>query len=502
MNIQSIYFVRHGQKQSSTTYNSVANKNLDLTPEGEAQAAAVGRFLQNIPVDTIITSPFRRAQKTALIANKFLGVKIRTDAQFGERILFTKDSITETESMREFEKSQNDWNYHTDGGESLNAVVERFSHAAASILSRDSIRNAVVFTHGRAMQSYLYAALSANELGGTQLKIESATIYRVDYQERKPISYSLLFAPVADDSLSSKILVPTIADTIVKNSENRHILKTHLTPGFMAHDVQKNQYEFNSLTYLEAIGIKVPGGLGLVELGKYIQMDFIKGITFGEIIAHKPDSSVFNALGTLLSEIHSATLQHKPPTELTISAPNGSINAQCALNFQQHTCTWLSSGANKLDTSSTNIAFINALKHAHKLLDKHSEYLISENIVHGDFKPDNILVSDNELFTIDPHLSYGRYSCDIAKMIARIYLMNPSRAKEYIQAFLGGYSQDFNADEVYHMAGFDILNTYSRLISKKLFNKEKAITSHVKTVDNMTFCLEKIVPALLNGILR
>jgi broad specificity phosphatase PhoE/tRNA A-37 threonylcarbamoyl transferase component Bud32 len=485
----SVFFVRHGQKASSNTFNSLENKALHLTSLGEEQALAVGRFLKQFLIPQIVVSDFPRAQKTAELANQTMHAAVRTEPRFGERILFAEEDIDEDMSKKEFEKSQEDWSYKTKGGESLNNVVARFSQAMTTINHQTA-----VFTHGRALQTYLHVAFPLAGFGGKELIIDEASVYRVDYVDGKAIGYAYLFSPLDEQSDAERI-IPTPADTLVKYiTDPPRILKTHLTPDSAGHDIQKNDYEFLSLNYLQAIGIAVPPHLSLLEQGKYMRIDFIEGKTLTQSITD--GGTNLYQLGRALHDIHTK-LSKKPAAGFTINTPDPTLNAHNAINLQALTLGWL----NKTETlgkTPLTAAFLSGLCLAKKTLQQHPEYLRADSIIYGDFKPDNTIVHDDFFVFIDPHLSYGLLSCDLGKFISRLYLINPANARGLITQFLDGYGLAKNQhEEVMQMTAFDILNMYSRLIAKGLFDQELDIPSHEKAQQTMLFCLETIVPQLL-----
>ncbi len=497
MVLQQVYFVRHGEKASSNTYNSKKNSTLELTERGEQQARAVGRFLKPLSIQIGFSSPYTRARRTAELSNETLTIPISIEPSFSERVLLAKDAVSELESKLVFDKSQADWTYHTDSGESLVAVVNRFTKGVNRILLDKSLERIVVFTHGRALQSYLHSSFPDDGFGDAQLSVPSASIYRVDYNDGTPVSVNMLFIPFTE-SASQDTPIPTLADTIVKKIKNTTIHKSHLTPDRTASDVQKNIYEIESLNYLESIGVAIPGNRTLIDSGAFIQMDYIPGKTLGEVLVTQEDhTNQLHETGKLLRSIHNAIDAHERPSTFMVNAADGTINAQCALNMKNLTLSWLGNYSKKQqDTVLTAI-----LNQVSSILKSHPEYLVSDKVIYGDFKPDNLIVSDKVLYSIDPHFSYGRRSCDPAKMIARLYLASPKKAEAQVLSFIEGYGETEYMAEIYHMAAFDILNTYSRLLARNLLDDRLAIASHRKTVENITTCIETVVPRLLKGAL-
>jgi Ser/Thr protein kinase RdoA (MazF antagonist) len=201
-------------------------------------------------------------------------------------------------------------------------------------------------------------------------------------------------------------------------------------------------------------------------------------------------------IGKALHNIHTK-LSKKPAAGFTVHAPDPTLNAHNAINLKALSLGWLDK-TDALAKAPITMAFLSGLNLAKTTLQQHPEYLRAESVIYGDFKPDNIIVHDDSFVFIDPHLSYGLLSCDLGKLVSRLYLIDPANAGDLIMQFLDGYGLTKSQhEEVMHMAAFDILNMYSRLIAKGLFDRELGIPSHEKAQQTMLFCLETIVPRLL-----
>jgi probable phosphoglycerate mutase len=64
----TLIIVRHGETDWSRSGQHTSRTDLDLTSSGEAQARHLGAFLAGIPFDLIVSSPRRRAARTAELA--------------------------------------------------------------------------------------------------------------------------------------------------------------------------------------------------------------------------------------------------------------------------------------------------------------------------------------------------------------------------------------------------------------------------------------------------
>jgi len=492
--VRSIYFIRHGEKETSSTYNSISNKKLGLTKRGEEQAERVSIYLAKCDIKYVYSSDYARALQTSSPTANRLHLPVTISKGLGERVLLTEDVDT-TVSKLEFVKSQRNWNYKTLDGESVNEVIARFSKAVDNLLSNTDGAVAV-FTHGRALQSYLARVLSVKEYSIAQLIIDNGDVYRVDYINGNPIKASRVHVPIKSMVRGSQM--PTMADTIVvKDLVAKKVLKTHTFKQSQGHNIQANIYEKDSLDLLCSIGQKVPGNRRLLDYGRYISMNYISGGNFGDLLAEKGEATKHaRNLGKILRDMHDKINNPSLSIPFQIRPVNSDFNSQCALNFSELTVK----NAHNTDAMQLSSVFSNNIAIARKILDANPNYLSTPEIVHGDYKPDNVIIASSGTYLVDPHLSYGRRSCDLGKMIARFYLTRPETAPENTAALLAGYKPHVSLlREIRHMAGFDILNTFSRLIAKNQLAPIDGIASHKLTLDNLEYCMKEAVPALFGN---
>ena len=87
---QHIYIIRHGEKLVDCRYPNGNRKgpefgnNSPLTARGYAQAQVVAEWLRDRDVRVVLTSPFARAQQTALATAEALGLPVRVDHRLSE----------------------------------------------------------------------------------------------------------------------------------------------------------------------------------------------------------------------------------------------------------------------------------------------------------------------------------------------------------------------------------------------------------------------------------
>lgn len=489
-----VYFVRHGEKQNSPSHNSILNRDLELTKTGVSQAELAGRYLTSTGILHVYSSHYKRAKQTAEIISELTKTTISTDLHFGERVLFIRD-VSSGLAKKEFIKSQKDWDYKTNGGESLNESVVRFSKGVNNIIRSSDLSTVAIVTHGRILQSYLKQIFIDSGFGESDLIINFCDIYKVEYDNDIPISYNFVFSPL-NDKLDLRNKITTLAQTLVAKSLDNKIFKTHLFNNY-AHDIQSNIYEKKSLDLIAACGLPIPKDVELLNIGKWLTMDFASNRNLGDLLSKSADVRInLKEIGQLIRQFHDKCGKSMiANNKISIRQSNQLFNSQCALNFKELT---LSNKTKPPQKEQLNYSlFKTGVKLASKTLLLNPQYLENVDLIYGDLKPDNILIEDKKIFFIDPLLSYGRKSCDLGKMVARLYLTNFELAEDNINAFFDGYQVDsLMKKEIYDMAAFDILNTYSRALAKGYLSRSIEIPSHKKTILNMGKSLK-----LVNDIL-
>ena len=81
---KKIYLIRHAQSEFNEKGIFQGRLDSDLTPLGFVQARMVARFLEGEGVQAVISSPQRRAYKTALTIADVLGLELEVDERVRE----------------------------------------------------------------------------------------------------------------------------------------------------------------------------------------------------------------------------------------------------------------------------------------------------------------------------------------------------------------------------------------------------------------------------------
>jgi broad specificity phosphatase PhoE len=183
-----IYLARHGETDWSLEKRMQGRTDIPLNATGEAQAEALAGALAGLKIDRIVSSPLKRAARTAEIIVNRLGLGANFDSglaersfgeaeglcrpeileKFGHLIADGEDGPREREIRKKFgyaivvRDGRPDWSRTSiPGGESLEEVQERLDGALGRICACDG-DNILIVTHGANIQKLLGGIVTRN----------------------------------------------------------------------------------------------------------------------------------------------------------------------------------------------------------------------------------------------------------------------------------------------------------------------------------------------------
>lgn len=136
----AVLVVRHAETAWSRSGQHTSRTELDLTPEGERQAASIGAALAGTPIDLVLCSPRFRARRTAELA----GLEpVQIEADLAEWDYGDFEGLTTIE-IQERCPGWSLWDGPWSGGETAAEVVARADRLVDALLRLGPIRIAVV----------------------------------------------------------------------------------------------------------------------------------------------------------------------------------------------------------------------------------------------------------------------------------------------------------------------------------------------------------------------
>lgn len=144
----TVYFVRHAEPN----FENHDDMSRELSEKGLADRRLVTEFLSNKGIDSVLSSPFKRAVDTVKDFADNNGIKIITVNDFRER----KVGNDWIEDFNTFCKRQwEDFSYKLSNGESLGEVQCRNTNALNEVLESYKSKTVVIGTHGTALSTII-----------------------------------------------------------------------------------------------------------------------------------------------------------------------------------------------------------------------------------------------------------------------------------------------------------------------------------------------------------
>ncbi len=161
--MKRIYLIRHAQSEFNEKGIFQGKLDSDLTPLGFVQARLVAGFLKKEGISLLISSPQKRAYKTALIIADVLDIELLLDERLREMSFGTLEGKNFWELMRTEGKVMKKWlkdpfQYPLPGQESYEVFEKRILSFLEDLLKQSQERIAVV-GHGGTLHSLICTAL-------------------------------------------------------------------------------------------------------------------------------------------------------------------------------------------------------------------------------------------------------------------------------------------------------------------------------------------------------
>jgi len=142
--LHQVVLVRHGTTEWSLSGRHTGTTDIDLTPQGEADAVAVGEHLSGWPFRAVWSSPRRRALRTAELA-ALAGPAPAVRDDLVEWDYGSYEGMTSAQIEAE-DPSWSIWTAGGPGGESPAQVAARADRVVSELLVQEG--DVAVFSHG------------------------------------------------------------------------------------------------------------------------------------------------------------------------------------------------------------------------------------------------------------------------------------------------------------------------------------------------------------------
>ncbi|MEO7298855.1 MAG: histidine phosphatase family protein [Verrucomicrobiota bacterium] len=204
MSLTQLYLLRHGEVESR--YHRVFGGRIDmnLSPQGELQAAALADYLKNKPMDAIYCSPMKRAQQTLaplLKSHPHIEPKILpnlSEVHFGDWTGLTWQEVHDKYQVSAFQWLEMLEQATLPNGECSRTFRERIEPCLQTILAEQVEKNVAIVCHGGVIRMILSILLKLPLPKMASFEIEYASVTQIHFTPDKIDVQLLNFTPWRD----------------------------------------------------------------------------------------------------------------------------------------------------------------------------------------------------------------------------------------------------------------------------------------------------------------
>lgn len=181
-----IILIRHGATEWSRAGRHTSYTDLDLTADGEREARTLGAHLAGRVFVAVLSSPRRRALRTAELA----GLTVSTvDEDLVEWNYGEYEGVT----TAEIHQTRPDWSLWTDGcpgGESPEQVGARLDRILAEARPLAERGDVALVGHGHALRVAGARWIGLDPAAGGLLRLDTGTLSRLGREHGRPVLLS------------------------------------------------------------------------------------------------------------------------------------------------------------------------------------------------------------------------------------------------------------------------------------------------------------------------
>lgn len=164
--------VRHGETEWSASRRHTSYTDIDLTPDGERQAGLLAAALAGRRFVAVLTSPRRRALRTAELAGL-------SSTEVTEDLAEWNYGGYEGRTTADIHQDRPQWNLWTEGGpggERPDDVQSRVDRVLDQVAPRLDDGDVALFAHGHVLRVVGARWIGLPASGGGRLALDTATI--------------------------------------------------------------------------------------------------------------------------------------------------------------------------------------------------------------------------------------------------------------------------------------------------------------------------------------
>jgi broad specificity phosphatase PhoE len=178
---REVWLVRHGETEWSRDGRHTSTTDLDLTEKGVAVARSLGDRLADRSFDLVLSSPRRRALRTARLAG-FASPQV--DEDLAEWRYGDYEGVS-TAEIRETVPDWTLWTHGSPGGEGADEVATRLDRVVARARSCDG--DVLLFSHGHALRALAARWIGRPVTDGRFYRLDTATVSVLGHERETPV---------------------------------------------------------------------------------------------------------------------------------------------------------------------------------------------------------------------------------------------------------------------------------------------------------------------------
>ena len=183
--------LRHGQTALSTERRFAGRGDIPLTEAGKRQAAdAAARLTARGGIDVIVTSPLRRARRTAEAVAEATGVPLQVEDGLAETDFGKWEGLTFAEASARWPDELSAWLRSADvappGGESFAATARRVSAALDRLLAEHQFQTLLLVSHVTPIKTLACRAMLAPLAAMFRISLDVASLCEIDWYPDGP----------------------------------------------------------------------------------------------------------------------------------------------------------------------------------------------------------------------------------------------------------------------------------------------------------------------------
>ena len=193
-----LWLMRHGETEWSKNHRYTGLTDLELTDNGVQQAVAAGRKLSGIIFSSVLTSPLKRAQRTAELA----GFPDAEVVPYAHEWDYGDYEGQRSVDIRKKDPSYLIWTHGVVRGETLQQVSDRADHVIAKVLDTPDAapfsgsvpapaapltqRNVLLVAHGHFLRVLAARWLQLEPIEGRRFVLETAAVCNLGWDKKTP----------------------------------------------------------------------------------------------------------------------------------------------------------------------------------------------------------------------------------------------------------------------------------------------------------------------------